>query len=59
MQRIYVYVKYNPEWQNLKFNSTSNKNKWMGKPRGFCVLGTKIFLNFNEKSYRIFKSVQQ
>lgn len=53
MQRIYVYVKYNPEWQNLKFNSTSNKNKWMGKPRGFCVLGTKIFLNFNEKSYRI------
>lgn len=27
MQRIYVYVKYNPEWQNLKFKSTNNKNK--------------------------------
>lgn len=26
MQRIYVYVKYNPEWQDLKFNSTNNKN---------------------------------
>lgn len=53
MQRIYVYVKYNPEWQNLKFKSTNNNNKGMGKPRGFCVLGTKIFLNFYEKSYRI------
>lgn len=27
MQRIYVYVKYNPEWQNLKFKSTNNKKK--------------------------------
>lgn len=27
MQRIYVYVKYNPEWQNLKFNSTNDQNE--------------------------------
>lgn len=53
MQRIYVYVKYNPEWQNLKFIRTNDQNEWLGKPRGFYVLGLKIFLNFKEKSYRI------
>lgn len=44
MQRIYVYVKYNPEWQNLKFNSTNNKNKRMGKTQRILCTGHKNLL---------------
>lgn len=44
MQRIYVYVKYNPEWQNLKFKSTNNKKKMNGKTQRILCTGNKNLL---------------